>query len=233
MILLAVFVVFIIATFSEIDLDLLAPSTYPSVVDIVAAVALTFFAYLGFAVVATTAESIADPAKSVPRATYLALLISGGLYVLISLGVYGTLTVDEVIASGDTALADAAEPALGQAGLHDDGRSPRCSPPARRSTPTCSPPATSPPASPETGEFPPVFGRQVARARNRRRGDHRGARARHGVAARSVDDRLGRQRGRPRDLRPRRRRRDQAAARHVVEPRRAGGRRSRRHSSCW
>ena len=52
----------------------------------------------------------------VPRATYLALLISGGLYVLISLGVYGTLTVEEVIASGDTALAEAAEPALGQAG---------------------------------------------------------------------------------------------------------------------
>ena len=116
MILLAVFVVFIIATFSEIDLDLLAPSTYPSVADIVAAVALTFFAYLGFAVVATTAESIADPARSVPRATYLALLIAGGLYVLISLGVYGTLTVDQVIASGDTALAEAAEPALGQAG---------------------------------------------------------------------------------------------------------------------
>jgi amino acid transporter len=116
MILLAVFVVFIIATFSEIDLDLLAPSTYPSAADIVAAVALTFFAYLGFAVVATTAESIADPATSVPRATYLALVIAGGLYVLISLGVYGTLTVDEVIASGDTALAEAAEPALGQAG---------------------------------------------------------------------------------------------------------------------
>jgi amino acid transporter len=37
--------------------------------------------------------------------------------VLISVGVFGTLTVDEVIASGDTALAEAAEPRLGQAGF--------------------------------------------------------------------------------------------------------------------
>jgi amino acid transporter len=116
MVLLAVFAVFIVVTISDIDLDLVAFSTYPPITDVVSAVALTFFAYLGFAVVATTAESIADPARNVPRATYLALVISGGLYVLISLGVYGTLTVDEVIAAGDTALATAAEPALGQAG---------------------------------------------------------------------------------------------------------------------
>ena len=37
--------------------------------------------------------------------------------MLISIGVYGTLTVDEVIASGDTALAEAAKPALGDAGF--------------------------------------------------------------------------------------------------------------------
>jgi amino acid transporter len=160
MILLAVFVVFIIATFSEIDLDLLAPSTYPPVADVVAAVALTFFAYLGFAVVATTAESIADPATSVPRATYLALVIAGGLYVLISLGVYGTLSVDEVIASGDTALAEAAEPALGQAGytmmaiaaLLATGSSINANLFAAGNLTA---------SLARTREFPPVFGRQV------------------------------------------------------------------------
>jgi len=116
-VLLAVFAVFIVVTVGDADLDLLARSTYPPVKDIVAAVALTFFAYLGFAVVATTAESVEDPDRNVPRATYLALGIAIGIYVLISVGVYGTLTVDEVIASGDTALAEAAEPALGAAGF--------------------------------------------------------------------------------------------------------------------
>lgn len=116
-VLLVVFAVFVTATIGEIDLDRLAPSTYPSVSNIVAAVALTFFAYLGFAVIANTAEALPEPARNVPRATYAALTIAGGLYVLISLGVYGTLPVEEVIAAGDTALAEAAKPALGDAGF--------------------------------------------------------------------------------------------------------------------
>lgn len=116
-VLLVVFAVFVTATFTEIDVDRLAPSTYPSVTSIVAAVALTFFAYLGFAVIANTAESIPSPSRNVPRATFIALGIAGGLYVLISLGVYGSLPVEEVIASGDTALAEAARPALGDAGF--------------------------------------------------------------------------------------------------------------------
>lgn len=115
--LLSVFAVFIVVTLRDVDVDLLAPSSYPPARDIVSAAALTFFAYLGFAVVATTAESIAEPARNVPRATYLALAVAVGLYLLISVGVYGTLTVQEVIASGDTALAEAAEPSLGQAGF--------------------------------------------------------------------------------------------------------------------
>ena len=42
-------------------------------------------------------------------------------YVLISLGVFGTLTVDEVVGYGETAIAEAARPALGRRGLHDHG----------------------------------------------------------------------------------------------------------------
>ena len=57
-----------------------------------------------------------DPARELPRAIYLALGIATVIYVAVSLGVFGTLTVDEVIASGGTALAVAAEPVLGRAG---------------------------------------------------------------------------------------------------------------------
>jgi amino acid transporter len=46
----------------------------------------------------------------------LALGMATVIYVAVALGVFGTLTVDEVIASGGTALAVAAEPVLGQAG---------------------------------------------------------------------------------------------------------------------
>jgi len=91
--LLVVFGVFIVATFKDLNTDLLAVSGYPSLRAIVSSVALTFFAYLGFAVIATTAEAIPKPGRNVPLATYIALTIATVLYVLISIGVYGTLTV--------------------------------------------------------------------------------------------------------------------------------------------
>ena len=108
--------VFAVATLANADFALLAPSGYPPVGDIVASVALTFFAFLGFGVITFTAAQLADPPRQLPRAVYLALGIATTIYVAVALGVFGTLTTDEVIASGGTALAVAAEPVLGQAG---------------------------------------------------------------------------------------------------------------------
>ena len=107
---------FAIATLSELDPHLLAFSGYPSLADIVSSVALTFFAFLGFGVITFTAKDLADPARQLPRAVYLALAIATTVYVAVALGVFGTLTVDEVIESEGTALAVAAEPVLGHAG---------------------------------------------------------------------------------------------------------------------
>ena len=63
--------------------------------DIVSSVALTFFAFLGFGVITFTAKDLANPSRQLPRAMYLALGIATVVYVAISLGVFGTLTVDE------------------------------------------------------------------------------------------------------------------------------------------
>jgi amino acid transporter len=108
--------VFAVSTLANIDADLLAFSGYPSLRDIVSSVALTFFAFLGFGVITFTAKDLADPSRQLPRAVYLALGIATVIYVAVALGVFGTLTVDEVISSGGTALAVAAEPTLGRAG---------------------------------------------------------------------------------------------------------------------
>lgn len=114
---LAVFAVFAAVTLPGLDPGLLAPSTYPSISDIVSSVALTFFAFLGFTVVTFTGDDLPNPAKSLPKAMFLALGITTVLYVLIATGVFGTLTVDQVVENGDTALAEAARPALGDAGV--------------------------------------------------------------------------------------------------------------------
>ncbi|HEY9293996.1 MAG TPA: APC family permease [Microlunatus sp.] len=116
-ILLAVFVVFIVVTLATIDVSLLAPSTYPPASDVIGSVALTFFAFLGFAVISFTGGDLPDPARSLPRAMFIALGVTTALYVLVSIGVFGTLPVEEVIRHGDTALAEAVRPVLGDAGF--------------------------------------------------------------------------------------------------------------------
>jgi amino acid transporter len=116
-VLLCVFAVFIAVTITDVDLDFLAFSTYPSASNIVASVALTFFAYLGFSVITFAAGDLRNPSRDLPKAMYGALVVTTVLYVLIAIGVFGTLTVDEVIGYGETAIAEAARPALGEAGF--------------------------------------------------------------------------------------------------------------------
>jgi amino acid transporter len=111
-----ILVFFSVVMLANVDWSLLAFSGYPSVRQIVSSVALTFFAFLGFGVITFTAKDLSNPERQLPRAMYTALAIAAVVYIAISLGVYGTLTVDEVIASGGTALAEAAKPTLGDAG---------------------------------------------------------------------------------------------------------------------
>jgi len=115
--LLAVFAVFIAVTIVDVDWSLLAFSGYPSFSDIVASVALTFFAYLGFSVITFAAGDLRNPGRELPLAMYAALGVTTALYILISLGVFGTLTVEQAIGYGETAIAEAARPALGEAGF--------------------------------------------------------------------------------------------------------------------
>jgi len=115
-IVLSILTIFAVVTLANMNPSLLAPSGYPPVRDIVSSVALTFFAFLGFGIITFTAKDLAQPSRQLPRAMYLALGIATVIYVAIALGVFGTLTVEQVISSGGTALAVAAEPTLGKAG---------------------------------------------------------------------------------------------------------------------
>jgi amino acid transporter len=115
--LLSVFAVFVVVTIPEIDRDLLAFSGYPPFADIVASIALTFFAFLGFGVITFTVGNLREPARELPRAMFLALGVTSLTYVLIAVAVLGTLTVEETVAYGETAIAEAARPALGDAGF--------------------------------------------------------------------------------------------------------------------
>jgi amino acid transporter len=114
---LAVFAVFVVVTIGDADWGLLAFSGYPSVSDIVASVALTFFAFLGFSVISFSVGDLKDPGHDLPRAMSGAIGLTAALYVLIALGVFGTLSVGQVVDYGETAIAEAARPSLGDAGF--------------------------------------------------------------------------------------------------------------------
>jgi amino acid transporter len=116
-VLLAVFAVFIVVTISDVDFDLLAFSGYPPFSKIVASIALTFFAFLGFGVMTFTVSKLRNPERELPKAVALALGLTTATYVLIAIGVFGTLTVDQAIGYGETAIAEAARPTLGDAGF--------------------------------------------------------------------------------------------------------------------
>jgi amino acid transporter len=116
-IVLSAFAVFIVVTLANLNTDLLAFSTYPSASKIVSSVALTFFAYLGFNVITFTAGDLRNPSRDLPRAMGSALSITTLTYVLIAVGVFGTLTTQQVIGYGETAIAEAARPTLGDAGF--------------------------------------------------------------------------------------------------------------------
>ncbi len=115
--LLAVFAFFVMAIIPTIDLSLLAPSGYPDLRSIVSGAAVTFFAYLGFGVITFAGGDMRHPDRDLPRAVYLALIVTMTLYVGIAFSVFGTLTVDQVIEYGPTAIAEAARPTLGDAGF--------------------------------------------------------------------------------------------------------------------
>ena len=108
--------IFAIVTIANIDPARLAPSTYPGARQIVSSVALTFFAFLGFGVVTFTAKDLRDPSRELPRAMMIAIGLAAAVYVAVSLGVFGTLGVEQVIAAGPTVIAVAAQPVLGDVG---------------------------------------------------------------------------------------------------------------------
>nr|WP_225954108.1 amino acid permease [Kibdelosporangium phytohabitans] len=79
-----------------------ATSTY-GVFGFLAAASLVFFAFIGFDVVATTAEETKDPQRAVPRGIFGSLAIVTVLYVAVSLVVVGMQSYKELATSAEPA----------------------------------------------------------------------------------------------------------------------------------
>ena len=79
---------------------------------IILAFVLIFFAFIGFEDMANVAEEVKRPRKTIPRAIILSVVITGVIYILVSLSVVRILSWEELAASS-APLADVAHSVLG------------------------------------------------------------------------------------------------------------------------
>lgn len=108
---------FAIFGYFSIKPELLSFHTWPGNSNILFAAALIFIAYEGFGLITNTAGDMENPQKTLPRALYLSVFIVILIYVSVSMNVVGHLSIAEIIAAKDYALAQAAVPFLGRIGF--------------------------------------------------------------------------------------------------------------------
>ena len=102
---LAVVALVIVAGSTQVDTANWDPYTPFGFDGIVGGAALVFFAFIGFDIVATTAEEARDPQRDVPQGILGSLAIVTVLYVLVAAVVTGMLGYEKL--TGDAPIADA------------------------------------------------------------------------------------------------------------------------------
>ena len=85
-----------------------APAQYGTL-GIFAGAALVFFAFIGFDVVATTAEEVKNPQKTLPRGIFGGLAVVTVLYILVSLALTGMVSYTELAEAENPTLTTAFE----------------------------------------------------------------------------------------------------------------------------
>lgn len=99
------------------DPSRLSPVNWPPLDDVFFAAGVLFVGYEGFGLITNAAGNMKNPQRQLPRAVYTAIAIVTVIYVLVAAGTTSNLPLTELMGLGDSALAIAAEPALGRAGF--------------------------------------------------------------------------------------------------------------------
>jgi amino acid transporter len=113
----AILLSFVAAGALGIEAARITPSSWASPMQLVAGGMIIFLAYEGFELIANSGKDVRNPAKTLPRAFYSAVLFVILLYVAVALVTVGNLSVSQVVEAKDYALAEAARPFMGQAGF--------------------------------------------------------------------------------------------------------------------
>jgi len=111
-------ILFIFIAFGIVHVNFhhLAPSTWAKPTSLFAGGMIIFLAYEGFELIANTAKDVREPQRTLPKAYYSSVGFVIVLYVLVSMVTAGNLSVSQIVAAKDYALAEAAKPFLGTTG---------------------------------------------------------------------------------------------------------------------
>lgn len=101
---------------SNLGFSSLAETDRTSAGGFLSATALALLAYKGFTTITNSGSEISEPRKNIGRSIVISLSICLVVYLLVGFAVAGNLSVSEVIAHRDYALAEAARPAFGSWG---------------------------------------------------------------------------------------------------------------------
>ncbi len=114
---LSILVVFIIAGLITLNVGNIIPSTDSSHISGTLHASVIFFlSYMGFGLITNASENIKNSKKNVPRAIYLSIIIVSIVYILVAITAVGNLSIQDLIAAQENALAEAAKPLLGNFG---------------------------------------------------------------------------------------------------------------------
>ncbi len=112
------FKLLILAVLVAAGLSNLSVSSAPSLKEadpwtVFGSVGLSFFAYAGYGMMANTAGNLKNPAKTLPRAIFLAIGVVLVLYVVLSYVVVENISPESLALHADTAMAQVARPLMG------------------------------------------------------------------------------------------------------------------------
>ena len=115
---LSILGIFIFLGVSQIIPDYIIPSFDSSGMHGILSAAVVFFlSYMGFGLITNASENMDNPKRNVPLAIFLSIAIVMFIYVAVSLVAVGNLSLNELIAAKENALAVAAKPFLGKFGF--------------------------------------------------------------------------------------------------------------------
>ncbi len=116
----AILIVFIVAAFTAVTgkgVNRLSSASWPGPLAIFTGAGILSVGYEGFGLITNAAANMAKPKRELPRAIYGSVAIVIVIYLLVAIGVVTNVPLDVLKGLGNSALAVAAKPSLGQAGF--------------------------------------------------------------------------------------------------------------------